>query len=532
MVVITIDSCKNDDVTPVVPQSENTSFEVNNNTSSLNARVHSRNQQIPINATGAGRIDSEVTLTLIHEVDPPTITDESIMATSIFHDDELIAISYNTAGGDFGGGVVLMTLDDNDELQITSQITSGEYDVSHAVINESSLYATGSVSSGEMPAFVGKLDVTNNQLQNDTYSEVRIGGFVGTSLTPSTNGIYATSAESNADGGGVYKLSAADLSEMNHVDINDARWGVYSNALLYVQNGQPGGVTVYDNDVEVQNFTLKDASPSSRSSFDIMGDYLFLAAGQNGVQIHHTDGTFDSEIPLPDGVDLNTNSVAVYGDLIFISNGAGLYVATYSDGDDLQPEIVGQLELGDFESVNDIEFVDNKLIVASGLGGVKVIKQEIEVTPPVAGEILSNEGMSITYFDSQEPKRNRYADYLIDDDPNSFWHTEWVHADPVYPHEVQVDLGAVYDLTEFRYMSRQVGNFNGTVKDFELYISSDGVNWGTPFYTGSFTKTRDEQIVTFPTATGRYFRFLALSEVNGNPWASGSEINFVGVLSD
>ena len=38
----------------------------------------------------------------------------------------------------------------------------------------------------------------------------------------------------------------------------------------------------------------------------------------------------------------------------------------------------------------------------------------------------------------------------------------------------------------------------------------------------------DEQTKTFSPVTGRYIRFVALSEVNGNAWASVAEINLLG----
>lgn len=524
--------CKSDNETISPPDEE--TFSISNDVAALNARVHSRNETVSIRSVDGGRLDGSVTLTLVQEIDPPLLESQPVMATSIVNKENQLAVSYNTAGAQYGGAVVLMSLDD-DDLSITSQISSDKYDVSHALLHNSSLYATGSRSiAGEVPAWVGRFGINNGKIQKNSFIEASVGGYVGTSISSAEDGIYVTSGVSSGSGGGITKLSETDLSEISSEAKPDSRWGVFSNSRLYVQNGIPGEISVFESGAQINTFSVADASFEAKATFNVLGDYLFIATGQNGVQMHHIDGTFDSEIPLPEtgAADLNTNSVAVYGDLIFISNGAGLFVATYTEGGNLTPEIVGEIELDDYESVNHIAFVGSKLIVASGLGGVKVIELIIEETPPAEGEILSNSDMSITYFDSEEPKMNRYADYLIDDDPNSFWHTEWVDADPEYPHEIHVDLGATYDLTEFRYLSRQVGNFNGTVDEFELYISSDGIEWGMPFYSGNFSKTRNEQIVTFSPVTGRYFRFLALSEVNGNPWASGSEFNFVGTLNN
>ncbi len=511
---------------------EEEGIRITNDLASLNARVVDRNQPVTITSYGSGRIDGDVSLTLLSDVAPPEIATEPVMATSVFQDGDHFVVSYNTAGSEYSGAVVLMELDD-DELEITSQVTFASSDVSHAILHEDALYAAGATAASSSPAWVCKFDVSNDQIQDGTYTEMVIGGFVATSVSPSDNGIYVTSGSGLDARSGVYQLSTNDLSEISYTPLADARWCGFFGEELYVQNGIPGEVHLFRGGTIAESFEVADAALDAKASFDIVGEYLFVGAGQNGVQILDTEGVFDSSIPLPEAnnPDFNTNSVAVYGDMVFISNGAGVYVATYSEDEDPQPEIVGQLELGDFESVNHITFVENKLIVASGLGGVKVIELDIELAAPISGEILSKDNMEVIYFDSEEPKRDRYASYLIDGNLNTFWHTEWVSADPVYPHEVQIDLGETYDLTEFRYQSRQWGNFNGTIKDFELYISSDTTDWGTPFFTGQFEKVRAEQVVTFPAATGRYLRFRALSEVNDNPWASGSELNFVGTRS-
>ena len=100
------------------------------------------------------------------------------------------------------------------------------------------------------------------------------------------------------------------------------------------------------------------------------------------------------------------------------------------------------------------------------------------------------------------------------------------------PHEIQIDLGAAYDLTGFQYLPRQDGSACGWIKHYEFYVSADGINWGTPAAAGTFqlhglchqlsgpgAGVPPAQIA-FPAAIGRYIRLRALSEVNGNPWTS------------
>ena len=89
--------------------------------------------------------------------------------------------------------------------------------------------------------------------------------------------------------------------------------------------------------------------------------------------------------PIVDGLDPSetvTNAVAVHGSLAFVSNGeAGVYVArmpgdaaTTPDDEPLSFEVLGHLEFGVDESVNHGEFHGKYLILASGTGGLKVVR--------------------------------------------------------------------------------------------------------------------------------------------------------------
>jgi hypothetical protein len=116
----------------------------------------------------------------------------------------------------------------------------------------------------------------------------------------------------------------------------------------------------------------------------------------------------------------------------------------------------------------------------------------------------------------------------FDDDPETIWHTRWSTGDDPYPHEIQVDLGRPYLVYNFTYLNRQDGE-NGRIKEYELYISEDNLDWGGPVKTGEFENTSAPQVILFDEpVVGQYWRLVAISEVNGNPWASAAEFSLVG----
>ena len=131
---------------------------------------------------------------------------------------------------------------------------------------------------------------------------------------------------------------------------------------------------------------------------------------------------------------------------------------------------------------------------------------------------------SIKFVDSEEPSDGQ-AYRAFDNQINTIWHTEWRAQDPVHPHEIQLDLGKPFMVSAVNYLPRQDASFNGTIKNYEVFLSSDGANWGTPVASGIWPTTKDEKTAAFSPQTAQFVRLVALNEVNGNPWTSASEIS-------
>jgi len=82
----------------------------------------------------------------------------------------------------------------------------------------------------------------------------------------------------------------------------------------------------------------------------------------------------------------------------------------------------------------------------------------------------------------------------------------------------------------FTYLPRQSSE-NGRINEYELYLSEESDNWGTPVKTGSFKNTAAPQTIALSASrTAHYLRLKALSEVNGNGWSSAAELSMVGCL--
>lgn len=132
----------------------------------------------------------------------------------------------------------------------------------------------------------------------------------------------------------------------------------------------------------------------------------------------------------------------------------------------------------------------------------------------------------VSFVSSQESGEGD-AINLTDGDPSTIWHTEYNKTLTKYPHWVDFDAAELKTMKGFIYQPRQEGS-NGWVKDYEIYVSTDGKNWGEPICKGTFARNADTKRVEFSKPVkARYIRFRALNEQNGQDYASGAEFSLI-----
>ncbi|WP_037877941.1 discoidin domain-containing protein [Streptomyces sp. NRRL F-5727] len=169
------------------------------------------------------------------------------------------------------------------------------------------------------------------------------------------------------------------------------------------------------------------------------------------------------------------------------------------------------------------------LTLALTMNGTSHFNVQIDGGGP---HVLPRTGWTVAYADSQElSAENTPATNVLDGTMSTFWHTRWsdTDPDPACPHEIQLDMKAAHTVSGFTYLPRQDGYENGWVGAYEFSVSADGTNWGSPVAGGTFAADATLKTVRFPATTGRYVRFRALSEVNGQPWTSCADLTVIGL---
>ena len=137
--------------------------------------------------------------------------------------------------------------------------------------------------------------------------------------------------------------------------------------------------------------------------------------------------------------------------------------------------------------------------------------------------------MKLVHSSSENHANDRKAVYAIDGNPRTVWHSQFSGELAKHPHELVIDLGAVYEIRGFRYLARQDGGWNGSFAETEFFVSQSPDAFEDPVAKATFqtVRTSQESDCEQPVS-GRYVRVRALSEVNGNAWGSAAEIGVVG----
>ena len=113
----------------------------------------------------------------------------------------------------------------------------------------------------------------------------------------------------------------------------------------------------------------------------------------------------------------------------------------------------------------------------------------------------------------------------MDGDPNTIWHTPWGESAAGFPHELIIELPKPARISGLTCLPRQDNNHNGWIKDYEVHVSADGQDWGTPVARGAFKKNDNPHTINFakPLET-RFLKLVALSSFDSTqPCASLAE---------
>jgi hypothetical protein len=193
------------------------------------------------------------------------------------------------------------------------------------------------------------------------------------------------------------------------------------------------------------------------------------------------------------------------------------------DDQDIRIEYKGQLDGDEIKftrKVSDfatMEIVAKRMSASGGDAG----------STPYGGS-ASKLKLKVVKVDSEETAaEDGKGANAVDGDSSTFWHTQWQDASPNHPHEIILELSAPASIKGFTYLPRQDEQVNGTIKDYEFYLSNDGQDFGQPVKKGTLGEGKEKKTVTFDAKPARFIKLKALSEINDQAWTSAAEIGVI-----
>lgn len=379
-----------------------------NDAAALGARVTYFNTPVIVDDTGIGyptaptqlgsaplarstAAPAAFSLTLVAEVAPPQVGGQSLQATSVNITGTRAVVSYNMRGNPYMGGIDVYDFSSGAILK--SQALFNNTDVSAVTTSGQNVFlaeATGDTGFAA-PAVFEKMKIVGTSLVLTGNRRMGLTSFAATSVTTSGTRAYLTSG----DAGKLFRIDTASFAIVDSVSLADARWvDVNGGKVVVVQGGSPNGMIRVYNDANLAplgtyNFTGADIA-QSKSTVQVLGGKAIIAAGRGGVQIlSASTGKIDGSVARPSPASLGlgdsvvvTNAVAASDSILFISNGeAGVYVAkanqslaTSSSEANLTINVLGKLRFSNLQSVNHVAYVPPYLVIAAGLGGIKLVK--------------------------------------------------------------------------------------------------------------------------------------------------------------
>jgi beta-galactosidase len=155
-------------------------------------------------------------------------------------------------------------------------------------------------------------------------------------------------------------------------------------------------------------------------------------------------------------------------------------------------------------------------------GRLAVPKDRVKPAMPVPELAKTVPGKVIAASSFETGEGN--PEHAVDGNPETFWHSRWSNNEAQPPHFLVIDYAQSLTITGLRYVARTDMD-NGHIKDYELYASLDGSDWGKPVARGQFQDDPEETIHLATPVRARYLKFVMLSEQQGRAIASVAELS-------
>lgn len=374
--------CDNNDDTTNDSQAKENNIEINNDVTSLNKRLDLTNSGvITITNVSASKLlnstQSNIDLPLVQiaEINPPTDSKgRTLQANHVAVNGNYAYVAYTMSGDVYSGAIDVIDVSDPYKPKLITSALIDNTDITSLTYSNGNLIIAGATDIDTDATLTNPSIVINMQLSSglltDKYTINNLEGKVTTDVAANSSSYFAVTG----DAGNLYKINSSSKTVSGKVALSDLRSVAVSGDKIVTLSGAKG-VNIYnESSLALQkSFSTSTDVSGAKRTMDIDGTKLLVSEGYNGLGVYDINsGSKLQTIGLTNaGGDNVTNAVSVNDGYAFVANGAaGLNV--YQSGSQLG--LVGTV--GITGSSNYVKSSGNYIYVASGKGGLKIIKME------------------------------------------------------------------------------------------------------------------------------------------------------------
>lgn len=350
--------------------------------SALNQRLDLTNSGVISieNSSLTGKMAATATTTLplvqIAEINPPVdASGRTLQASHVAVNGNYAYVSYIMRGDVYSGAIDVIDVSDPYKPKLVRSALIPNTDITSLTYSNGNLIigAAKDVDKDPLlttnPAIVFNMTLSSGLL-TDTFKTNYLENRVTTDVAANATSYYAVTG----DAGSLFKLNNTSKAIEGKVAVADLRSVVLTSDKVVTLSGTKG-VNIYNQ----SNLSLSKSFATSvdisgaKRTMDIDGTKLLVSEGPNGLGIYDINsGSKLQTLPITvAGEDNVTNAVSVNEGYAFVANGA-LGLNVYQTGTQLN--LLGALGIAG--SSNYVKSSGNYIYVASGKGGLKIIKLE------------------------------------------------------------------------------------------------------------------------------------------------------------
>jgi hypothetical protein len=315
-------------------------------------------------------------LVQIAEIKPPVDANgKTLQASHVTVNGNYAYVSYITRGDVYSGAIDVIDVSDPYKPKLVTSALIPNTDITSLTYSNGNLIigAAKDVDKdpllGSNPAVVFNMPLSSGLL-TDKLTTNYLESRVTTDVAANTSNYFAVTG----DNGSLFKISTSTKAVTGKTAMADLRSIALTSDKVVTLSGTKG-VNIYNQTTLAlqKSFTTSTDVSGAKRTMDIDGTKLLVSEGPNGLGVYDINsGSKLQTIAIATaGEDNVTNAVSINDGYAFLANGA-LGLNVYQPG--TQYSLLGSVGIAG--SSNYVKSSGNYIYVASGTGGLKIIKME------------------------------------------------------------------------------------------------------------------------------------------------------------